>query len=104
MTLFARTMAGAAFVLALVATASGAAAQECTTTDSLMTATRCYNKLLDQANADMQAKYQEAEGPVKRLSQLDQQLAKSQEDWVAYRNQTCDNLCNSSGWRASFRR
>ena len=92
MKLIARPMAGAASLLALAATASGAAAQDCTTTDSVKAATACYNKLLDQANADMQAKYQEAEGPVKRLSQLDQQLVKSQEDWVAYRNHTCDNL------------
>jgi uncharacterized protein YecT (DUF1311 family) len=92
MTLFARTKVGAAFLIALAATTAGAAAQECSTSDSVRAITACYNKLLDQANADMQAKYQEAEGPVKRLSQLEQALTKSQEDWVAYRNETCDNL------------
>jgi len=88
MTLFARTMIGALF--ALIATASGAAAEDCTDSDSMTAMTRCYTKLLDKANADMQAKYQEVDGPVKHLSMLDQGLAKSQEAWVAYRDQTCE--------------
>ena len=88
MTLFARTMIGA--LLALIASASGAAAEDCTDSDSTTAMTRCYTKLLDKANADMQAKYQEVDGPVKHLSILDGGLSKSQEAWVAYRDQTCE--------------
>jgi uncharacterized protein YecT (DUF1311 family) len=88
MTLFARTMIGA--LLALVATASGAAAQDCADSDSTTDMARCYTKLLDKANADMQAKYQEVDGPVKHLSMLDGGLSKAQEAWVTYRDQTCE--------------
>lgn len=88
MTLFARAMIGA--LLALVATASGAAAEECADADSTTDLTRCYTRLLDKANADMQAKYQEVDGPVKHLSMLDGGLTKSQEAWIAYRDQTCE--------------
>jgi uncharacterized protein YecT (DUF1311 family) len=88
MTLFGRTMIGA--LLALVATASSAAAQDCADSDSTTDMTRCYTKLLDQANADMQAKYQEVDSPVKHLSMLDGGLSKSQEAWVTYRDQTCE--------------
>ena len=91
MTSLARIKIAAAVLLAFAAAAPAAAAQECSTSDSMIALTACYNKLLAQADKDMQAKYQEIEAPVKHLSIQDQQLAKSQETWVAYRDQTCQN-------------
>jgi len=88
MTLFARTMIGA--LLALAATASGAAAQDCANSDTTTDMNRCYTRLLTQADADLQAKFQEVNGPVKHLSMLDQGMTKAQEAWVAYRDQTCE--------------
>jgi len=82
--------------LALVGSVHGAMAQTNCTSGSLKAASDCFNKLLDQANADMQAKYNDAETTLKHAngqqSQFDAQLAKSQETWLAYRSQTCDDL------------
>jgi len=80
-------------VLVLMASANGATAQTNCTNGSLKTASDCFNKLLDQANDDMQAKYNDAETTLKHAngqqSQFDAQLAKSQDTWLAYRTQTC---------------
>jgi uncharacterized protein YecT (DUF1311 family) len=82
--------------LVLVVGAHGAAAQTNCTGGSLKTASDCFNKLLDQANADMQAKYSDAQTTLKHAngqqSQFDAQLAKSQDTWLTYRSQTCDEL------------
>ena len=67
-------------------------AQANCTTDTITAAAACFNKALDQANADMQAKYQAAQGVVKDQSSFVALLAKSQDAWLAYRTQTCDNL------------
>lgn len=88
MRLFTRAAMGAAF--ALIATASGAAAQDCADSDSTTEMNRCYTKLLAKTDADLQAKFQEINGPVKHLSMLDQGMTKAQEAWVAYRDQTCE--------------
>jgi uncharacterized protein YecT (DUF1311 family) len=88
MTLFARTMIGA--LLALIATASGAAAQDCSDSDTTTDMNRCYTRLLAKTDADLQAKYKEVDDPVKHLSMLDQGLTKAQEAWVTYRDQTCE--------------
>ena len=45
--------------LALVGSSHSAMAQTNCTSGTLKTASDCFNKLLDQANADMQAKYKE---------------------------------------------
>ena len=82
--------------LTLVFGVHGAMAQSSCTSGSLKTASDCFNKLLDQANADMQAKYDDADTQLKKAngqqSQFDAQLAKSQHTWLAYRTQTCDEL------------
>jgi uncharacterized protein YecT (DUF1311 family) len=82
--------------LTLVGGVHGAVAQTNCTSGSIKTASDCFNKLLDQANADMQARYNDAETTLKRAngqqSQFDAQLAKSQDTWLAYRSQTCDDL------------
>jgi uncharacterized protein YecT (DUF1311 family) len=88
MTLFARTMIGA--LLALIATASSAAAQDCSDSDTTTDMNRCYTRLLAKTDADLQAKYKEVDDPVKHLSMLDQGLTKAQEAWVTYRDQTCE--------------
>lgn len=104
MTMFARAVSGAAFLVVLAASTSGAIAQDCTSSDTLNDLAACYNKLLNRADADMQAKYQEVEAPVKHLSMIDQAMAKSQEDWVAYRDQTCDNLVRLHFLEGQFER
>jgi uncharacterized protein YecT (DUF1311 family) len=82
--------------LVLVGSVHGVLAQTNCTGGSLKTASDCFSKLLDQANADMQAKYTDAETQLKHAngqqSQFDAQLAKSQDTWLAYRTQTCDDL------------
>ena len=82
--------------LALVGSSHSAMAQTNCTSGTLKTASDCFNKLLDQANADMQAKYSDAQTTLKHAngqqSQFDTLLAKSQDTWLAYRTQTCDDL------------
>ena len=78
--------------LTLVGSVQGALAQANCTSGSLKTAGVCFNKLLDQANADMQAKYLADQAVVKDQSTFVALLAKSQDAWLAYRSQTCDNL------------
>jgi uncharacterized protein YecT (DUF1311 family) len=84
--------------LFLVVSVHGAMAQTNCTSGSLKTAADCFNKLLDQANADMQAKYSDAQTTLKHAngsqSQFDALLVKSQNTWLAYRAQTCDDLVN----------
>jgi uncharacterized protein YecT (DUF1311 family) len=88
MTMFARAMIGAA--IALIVTASAAAAQDCANSDSTTEMNRCYTKLLAQADADLKAKYDDVNGPVKHLSMLDQGMTKAEEAWITYRDQTCE--------------
>jgi uncharacterized protein YecT (DUF1311 family) len=92
MTLFARIRIAAACLIATAAGASlaHAAQGECLDGQSSREITLCYTKLLNQADADMKAKYQDLEAPVKHLSVIEAQLTKSQEDWVAYRDQACE--------------
>jgi len=92
MTMLARIKIAAVCLIAMAAAAPAAhAAQgECLDGQSSREITLCYTKLLNQADADMKAKYQELEAPVKHLSVIDAALTKSQENWVAYRDQTCD--------------
>jgi uncharacterized protein YecT (DUF1311 family) len=85
-------LAAALVALSLVAGAHSAMAQANCTSDSLKTASDCFNKLLDQANADMQANYQTDQAMVKDQSSFVAMLAKSQDAWLAYRSQTCDTL------------
>lgn len=97
MKLFVRAMTGAVFLTALASAPSSAAPPssaptDCSSSDTMTTLTACYTKLLAQADADMQAKYQQVKDQVKALGVIDQNLAKSQEDWAAYRDQTCDNV------------
>jgi len=90
MTMFARI--AAVCLLALAASGSGALAQQqdCLAGDSSREITLCYTKLLNQADAEMRAKYDELEAPVKHLSVIEAQLTKSQADWLAYRDQACE--------------
>lgn len=82
--------------LILLDGAHGAMAQANCTGGSLKTASDCFDKLLDAANIDMQAKYNDAQTHLKHAngqqSQFDAQLAKTQDTWLAYRTQTCDEL------------
>jgi uncharacterized protein YecT (DUF1311 family) len=78
--------------LFLVGSAHGAMAQTNCTSGSIKAANDCFNKQLDQANADMQAKYQTDQAAVKDQSSFVTMLAKSQDAWLAYRSQTCDSL------------
>ena len=89
---FARiNFATACFIALAAATSTAQAAQgECLDGQSSREITLCYTKLLNQADAEMKARYQELEAPVKHLSVIDAALTKSQENWVAYRDQTCD--------------
>jgi uncharacterized protein YecT (DUF1311 family) len=88
----------AVFLVALFLVVSGhsAMAQASCTSGTLKAASDCFNKLLDQANADMQAKYTDAQTTLAhangKQSQFGAQLAKSQDTWLAYRSQTCDDL------------
>ena len=94
MTMFARINIAAACLIALAASAPAAqAAQgECLDGQSSREITLCYTKLLNQADADMKAKYQELEAPVKHLSVIEAALTKSQENWAAYRDQACETV------------
>ncbi len=67
-------------------------AQANCTGGSITAAATCFNKLLDQANTDMQAKYQADQAMVKDQSSFVAMLGKSQDAWLAYRSQTCDTL------------
>lgn len=102
MTLFARAMTGAFFLIALASPPSSAAPPsnppplfaptDCNGSDTMITLTACYTKLLKQAEADMQAKYSQVKDQVKSLSVIDQNLTRSQDAWLAYRDQTCDQV------------
>jgi uncharacterized protein YecT (DUF1311 family) len=96
-----RTVLAILFAAALVAfflvdSGHGAMAQSDCTSGTIKTAADCFNKLLDQANADMQTKYANAQTTLAQAngkqSQFGAQLAKSQDTWLAYRSQTCDDL------------
>jgi uncharacterized protein YecT (DUF1311 family) len=76
----------------ILATGGAAAGQTNCGGDTLKSAAICFGKALDQANRDMQARYQAAQDGVKNQSQFVALLAKSQDAFLAYRSQTCDGL------------
>ena len=93
MTIFTRIKIAAVCAIASAATGSGAlGAEDCLAGDSSREITLCYTQELKQADADMKAKYDELEAPVKHLSVIEAELTKSQADWVAYRDQTCETV------------
>jgi uncharacterized protein YecT (DUF1311 family) len=63
---------------------------------SVPNADKCFDKLLDQANVDLAAKYAAAKTLI--IPQDDVLLAQSQEEWSTYRAQTCDGLVGAF-WR-----
>ena len=65
---------------------------------SMQFAVTCFNKLLDQADSELAAKYASAQTMLRHSdgeSPLNTQLARTQDEWSTYRTETCDGLIGS---------
>ena len=80
--------------LILLASVNAAGAQASCTSDTITAAASCFTKALAAADQDMNAKYQAAQTRVKDQSQFAALLTRSQDAFLTYRSQTCDDLVN----------